>query len=183
LLGGFVRKAERSLTDVFENKIPAKRCNIGIEYSTTSSIYFSGSSFVPFKPIFGTMQISVEQMEKSLFEIDTGPGYAPSSISKICASATAISLSLIFYTVIIFLAQNGRIRAKNFGQISFDLGELSPNQQILRLNNGRKSPKSEKIRPKFLRANLNCADSPGSPEKISTVYKDLVTLMDSVYSR
>jgi hypothetical protein len=24
--------------------------------------------------------------------------------------------------------------------------------------------------PKFLRANLNCADSPGSPEKISTVY-------------
>jgi hypothetical protein len=39
-------------------------------------------------------------------------------------------------------------------------------QQILRLNNGRNSPKSEEIHPKFLRANLNCADS---PEKISTV--------------
>jgi hypothetical protein len=78
------------------------------------------------------------------------------------------------YTVIIFLARNGRIRAikfrpKNFGRISFDLGEISPNQQILRLKNGRNSPKSEKIRPKFLGANLNCADSPGSPEKISTV--------------
>jgi hypothetical protein len=80
------------------------------------------------------------------------------------------------YTVNIFLARNGRIRAvkfgpKNFGRIFFDLGEISPNQQILRLNNGRNSPKSEKIRPKFLRANLNCADSPGSPEKISTVYR------------
>jgi hypothetical protein len=78
------------------------------------------------------------------------------------------------YTVIIFLARNGRIRAvkfrpKNFGRIFFDLGEISPNQQILRLKNGRNSPKSEEIRPKFLRANLNCADSPGSPEKISTV--------------
>jgi hypothetical protein len=103
-------------------------------------------------------------------------------------------MTLRTYTVIIFLAQNGRIRAvkfrpKNFGRISFDLGEIShikpqgevrfivlfkitllPNQQILRLNNGRNSPKSEEIRPKFLRANLNCADSPGSPEKISTVY-------------
>jgi hypothetical protein len=74
----------------------------------------------------------------------------------------------------IFLARNGRIRAvkfrpKNFGRISFDLGEISPNQQILRLNNGRNSPKSAEIRPKFLRANLNCADSPGSIEKISTV--------------
>jgi hypothetical protein len=78
------------------------------------------------------------------------------------------------YTVIIFLARNGRIRAvkfrpKNFGRNSFDLGEISPNQQILRLNNGRNSPKSAEIRPKFLRANLDCADSPGSPEKISTV--------------
>jgi hypothetical protein len=77
------------------------------------------------------------------------------------------------YTVIIFLAQNGRIREvklrpKKFGRISFDLGEISPNQQILRLNN---SPKSEEIRSKFLRANLNCADLPGSPENISTVYK------------
>jgi hypothetical protein len=49
------------------------------------------------------------------------------------------------------------------------LGESSPNQQILRLNNGRNSHKSEEDRPKFLGANLNCADSPGSPEKISTV--------------
>jgi hypothetical protein len=78
------------------------------------------------------------------------------------------------YTVIIFLARNGRIRAvkfrpENFGRISFDLDEISPNQQILRLNNGRNSPKSEEIRPKLLRANLNCTDSPGSPEKISTV--------------
>jgi hypothetical protein len=78
------------------------------------------------------------------------------------------------YTVIIVLARNGRIRAvkfrpKNFGRISFDLGEIFPNQQILRLKNGRNSPKSEEIRSKFLRANLNCADSPGSPEKISTV--------------
>jgi hypothetical protein len=82
-----------------------------------------------------------------------------------------------WYTVIIFLARNGRIHAvkfrpKNFGRISFDLGEISPNQQILRLNNGRNSPNSEEIRPKYLRANLNCADSPGSPgspEKISTL--------------
>jgi hypothetical protein len=49
------------------------------------------------------------------------------------------------YTVIIFLARNGQIRAvkfrpKNFGRSSFDLGEISPNQQILRLNNGRNSP-------------------------------------------
>jgi hypothetical protein len=66
------------------------------------------------------------------------------------------------YTVIIFLARNGRIRAvkfrrfrpKNFGRISFDLGKIFPNQQILRLNNGRNSPKSEKIRPKFSRRNL-----------------------------
>jgi hypothetical protein len=84
------------------------------------------------------------------------------------------------YTVILFLARNGRIRAvkfrpKNFGRISFDLGEISPNQQILRLNNGRISPKSAEIRPKFLRANLNCADSPGSPEKISTVYTGCLT--------
>jgi hypothetical protein len=28
----------------------------------------------------------------------------------------------------------------------------------------------DEIRPKFLRANLNCVDSPGSPEKISTVH-------------
>jgi hypothetical protein len=49
---------------------------------------------------------------------------------------------------------------KIFGQISFDLGEISPNQQILRLSNGRNSPKLGEIRPKFLRANLNCADSP-----------------------
>jgi hypothetical protein len=78
-------------------------------------------------------------------------------------------ISCLFYTVMIFLARNGRIRAvkfrsKNFGRISFDLGEIPPNQQILRLNNRRNSPKS------VLRANLNCADSPGSPEKISTVY-------------
>jgi hypothetical protein len=79
------------------------------------------------------------------------------------------------YTV--FLARNGRIRAvkfcpKNFGRISFDLGEISPKQQILRLNNGRNSPNLEEIRPNFLRANLNCAESPGSPgspQKISTV--------------
>jgi hypothetical protein len=49
------------------------------------------------------------------------------------------------------------------------LSEISPNQQILRLNNGRNSPKPEEIRPKFLRTNLNSADSPGLPEKISTV--------------
>jgi hypothetical protein len=77
-------------------------------------------------------------------------------------------------TVIIFLARNRRIRAvkfrpKNFGRFFFDLGEISPNQKILRLSNGRNSPKAPEIRPKFLRANLNCADSPGSPEKISTV--------------
>jgi hypothetical protein len=36
--------------------------------------------------------------------------------------------------------------------------------------NGLNSPKSEEIRPKFLRANLNWVDSSGSPEKISTVY-------------
>jgi hypothetical protein len=41
--------------------------------------------------------------------------------------------------------------------MSFDLGEISPNQQIFRLNNGRNLPKSEEIRPKFLRANLNCS--------------------------
>jgi hypothetical protein len=80
---------------------------------------------------------------------------------------------MVWYTVIIFLARNGRIRTvkfrpKNFGRISFDLGEISPNQQILQLNNGRNSPKSEEIRLKFLRANLNCADS---PEKISTVFR------------
>jgi hypothetical protein len=68
-------------------------------------------------------------------------------------------------TVIIFLAQNGRIRAvkfrsKNFGRISFDLGEISPNQQILRLNNGRNSPKSEEIRPKFFRRNLTARIRP-----------------------
>jgi hypothetical protein len=80
------------------------------------------------------------------------------------------------YTVIIFLARNGRIRAvkfrpKNFGRISFDLGEISPNQKILRPNNGQNSPKLEEIRPKFLRANFSSGDSPGSPEKISTLYK------------
>jgi hypothetical protein len=79
------------------------------------------------------------------------------------------------YTVIIFLAQNGRTRAvkfrpKNFGRISFDLGEISPIQQILRLNNGRNSPKLGEIRPKFLRANLNCADSP-----ISNKFRTLKT--------
>jgi hypothetical protein len=68
-------------------------------------------------------------------------------------------------TVIIFLARKGRTRAvkfrpKNFGRISFDLGEISPNQQILRLSSGQNSPKLGEIRPKFLRANLNCADSP-----------------------
>jgi hypothetical protein len=78
------------------------------------------------------------------------------------------------YTVIIFLARNGRIRAvkfrpKNFGRISFDSGEISPNHQIILLSSGQISPKSEEIRLKFLRANLNCADSPGSPEKKSTV--------------
>jgi hypothetical protein len=56
----------------------------------------------------------------------------------------------IGYTVIIFLARNGRIRAvkfrpKNFGRIFFDFGEISPNQQLIRLNNGRNSPKSEEI--------------------------------------
>jgi hypothetical protein len=71
----------------------------------------------------------------------------------------------ITYTVIIFLARTGRTRAvkfrpKNFGRISFDLGEISPIQQILRLSNGRNSPKLGEIRPIFLRANLNCADSP-----------------------
>jgi hypothetical protein len=76
----------------------------------------------------------------------------------------------IEYTVIIFLARNGRIRAvkfrpKNFGRISFDLGEIFPNQEILRLNNRR-------ISPEILRANLNCADSPGSPEKIFTLCMD-----------
>jgi hypothetical protein len=84
------------------------------------------------------------------------------------------------YTVIIFLAQNGQIRAvkfrpNNFGQFFFDWGEISPNQQILRLSNGRNSSNLEEIRPKFLKANLNCADSPGSPEKISTVYKKFLT--------
>jgi hypothetical protein len=69
------------------------------------------------------------------------------------------------YTVIIFLARNGRIRAvkfraKNFGRNFSDLGEISLNQQILRLSNGRNSPKLGEIHPKFLRANLNCADSP-----------------------
>jgi hypothetical protein len=89
-----------------------------------------------------------------------------------------------WHTVIIFLARNGRIRVvkfrpKNFGRISFDLGEISPNQQILRLNNGRNSPNSEEIRLKFLRANLNCAASPGSPEKISTVHNiNLTTARD-----
>jgi hypothetical protein len=58
--------------------------------------------------------------------------------------------------VIIILARNGQIRAvelrpKNFGRISFDLGKFSPNQQIIQLNNGRNSPKSEEIRPKFAR--------------------------------
>jgi hypothetical protein len=80
------------------------------------------------------------------------------------------------YTVIIFLARNGRTRAvkfrpKNFGRISFDVGEISPNQQIFRLSNGRNSPKMGEFRPKFLRANLNCADSPISnkfrPKKIT----------------
>jgi hypothetical protein len=36
--------------------------------------------------------------------------------------------------------------------------------QISKFFNGRNSPKSEKIRPKFLTAILNFADSPGSPE-------------------
>jgi hypothetical protein len=84
-----------------------------------------------------------------------------------------------FYTVIIFLARNGRTRAvifrlKNFGRFSFDLGEISPIQQILRLSNGRNSPKLGEIRPKFLRANLNCANSPISkkfrPKKNYCVY-------------
>jgi hypothetical protein len=44
-----------------------------------------------------------------------------------------------------FLVRNGQIRAvkfrpKNFGRFFFVLGEISPNQQILRLNNGRNSP-------------------------------------------
>jgi hypothetical protein len=71
------------------------------------------------------------------------------------------------YTVIIFLARNGRIRAvkfrpKNFGRISFDLGEISPNQQILRLNNGRNSPKIFEGEPqmrgfaRFARKNIYC---------------------------
>jgi hypothetical protein len=52
------------------------------------------------------------------------------------------TIVLQYYTVIIFLARNGRthavkFRPKNFGRISFDLGEISPNQQILRLSNGR----------------------------------------------
>jgi hypothetical protein len=84
------------------------------------------------------------------------------------------------YTLIIFLTRNGRIRAvkfrlQNFGRMSFNLGEISPEQQILRLNNGRNSPRSEEIRPKFLWANLNCANSPVSGEKnnkISTVCPD-----------
>jgi hypothetical protein len=85
---------------------------------------------------------------------------------------------ILKYTVIIFLARNGRIRTvkfrpKNFGRISLDLGEIFPNQQTLRLNNGRNLPKSEEIRPKFLKVNLNCADSPGAPEKISSVYRIL----------
>jgi hypothetical protein len=58
------------------------------------------------------------------------------------------------YTVIIFLARNGRTRAvkfrpKNFGRISFDLGEISPNQQILRLSNGRNSPKLGEFQPQL----------------------------------
>jgi hypothetical protein len=85
----------------------------------------------------------------------------------------------IIYTVNIFLARNGRTRAvkfrpKNFWRISFDLGEISPNQQILRLSNGRNSPKMGEFHPKFLRANLNCADSPISkkfrPKKNYCVY-------------
>jgi hypothetical protein len=62
-------------------------------------------------------------------------------------------LSLIYFRI-----RAVKFRPQNFGRISFDLGEISPNQQILRLNNGRNSPKSEEIRPKFLRANLNCVD-------------------------
>jgi hypothetical protein len=106
-------------------------------------------------------------------------------IFEICRHKYLFRVILNFFglnTVIIFLARNGRIRAikfrpKNFGRISFDLGEISPNQQILRLNNGRNSPNSEEIRPKFLRANLNCADSRGSPEKISTVNPSQVPKM------
>jgi hypothetical protein len=49
------------------------------------------------------------------------------------------------YTVIIFLARNGRIRAY-FWRISSDSGEVPPNQQMLRLKNRRNSPKSEEIR-------------------------------------
>jgi hypothetical protein len=56
------------------------------------------------------------------------------------------------------------------------MGEISPKQQIIRLQNGRNSPKSEEIRPKFLRAILNCADSPVLGEKNdkkSTVHQNL----------
>jgi hypothetical protein len=87
-------------------------------------------------------------------------------------------------TVIIFLARTGQIRAvkfrpKNFGRISFDLGEISLIQQILRLSNGRNSPKLGDIRPKFLRANLNCVDLPISnkfrPKKNYCVDPNMVT--------
>jgi hypothetical protein len=72
-------------------------------------------------------------------------------INQICQSFLTYWVN--FYTVMIFLARNGRTRAvkirpKNFGRISFDLGEISPIQQILRLRNGRDSPISNKFRPK-----------------------------------
>jgi hypothetical protein len=91
-------------------------------------------------------------------------GKNPDFASRLCVDEKCPGLkSDSSFTVIIFLAQNGRIRAvkfrlQNFGRISFDLGEISPKQQILRLQNGRNSPKSEEIRPKFFRANLNCAE-------------------------
>jgi hypothetical protein len=76
-----------------------------------------------------------------------------------------VNLFSLGYTVDIFSGEPGesaqlRFALKIFGQISFDLGEISPNQQILRLKNGRNSPNSEEIGAK-----LNCADLPILGEK------------------
>jgi hypothetical protein len=71
------------------------------------------------------------------------------------------------YTVIIFLAGNG-------------MGEIFPNQQILRLNNGRNSPKSEEIRPKFWGRTSTARIRPVRPKKylLCTVVKFSVENVD-----
>jgi hypothetical protein len=77
-------------------------------------------------------------------------------------------------TVIIFLARNGRIRAvefrpQNFGRISFDLGEISTNQQIFRLNNGRNLPKSAENLSEIFGGEPQLHIHPVRPKNISTV--------------